>query len=312
MPDAPRQECRPRAWRGRELGGQRGRPRVSNSSCAPTRAGPMATPWLPGISSPACAGWWTPPRLRSTRRSWTSSGTRRRSSPARQPVESLGVAAADDHTVVISLSSPAPYLPGLMAHPSCAPLHRASHAQLGDRFARAGSQVSNGAFVLQEWLQGSYIRAGRNTHLLEQRRQSHRLGEVPADRRRERRAARLSRRRAALHLRGSARAVRLDQGEPGRGAAPVAAAQHLLLRLQPRPETLHAEDSVERCRWPSIGTGWRTPYCASASCRPGAGCHPACTTTRRRVSITPRHPWPSASQRRSACWPRKDSPPTSR
>jgi oligopeptide transport system substrate-binding protein len=82
----------------------------------------------------------------------------------KQPVESLGVAAADDHTVVISLSSPAPYLPGLMAHPSCAPLHRASHAELGDRFARAGSQVSNGAFVLKEWLQGSYIRAERNTH----------------------------------------------------------------------------------------------------------------------------------------------------
>jgi oligopeptide transport system substrate-binding protein len=79
------------------------------------------------------------------------------------PVDSLGVTAPDEHTVAISLSSPAPYLPGLMAHPSCAPLHRPSLASLGDKFARAGSQVSNGAFVLREWLQGSFIRAERNT-----------------------------------------------------------------------------------------------------------------------------------------------------
>jgi oligopeptide transport system substrate-binding protein len=82
----------------------------------------------------------------------------------RKPPETLGVAAPDERTVVITLSSPAPYLPGLMAHPSCAPLHRASLATLGERFARAGSQVSNGAFVLKEWLQGSFIRAERNRH----------------------------------------------------------------------------------------------------------------------------------------------------
>ncbi|HEX6638584.1 MAG TPA: peptide ABC transporter substrate-binding protein [Steroidobacteraceae bacterium] len=81
----------------------------------------------------------------------------------RKPVDALGVAAPDDRTVVITLSAPAPYLPGLLAHPSCAPLHRGSLA-LGERFARAGSQVSNGAFVLTEWLQGSYIRATRNRH----------------------------------------------------------------------------------------------------------------------------------------------------
>jgi oligopeptide transport system substrate-binding protein len=80
------------------------------------------------------------------------------------PVNMLGVAAPDDHTLTITLSAPAPYLPGLMAHPSCAPLHGPSLASLGDRFARAGSQVSNGAFVLKEWLQGSYVRAERNPH----------------------------------------------------------------------------------------------------------------------------------------------------
>jgi oligopeptide transport system substrate-binding protein len=39
-----------------------------------------------------------------------------------------------------------------------------SHASLGDSFARAGNLVSNGAFVLEEWLQGSHVRAKRNPH----------------------------------------------------------------------------------------------------------------------------------------------------
>ena len=81
-----------------------------------------------------------------------------------KPVDELGVAAPDPRTVVITLATPAPYLPGLMAHPSTAPLHRASLEKLGERFTRPGEQVSNGAFVLKEWLQGSYIRAARNPH----------------------------------------------------------------------------------------------------------------------------------------------------
>jgi len=82
----------------------------------------------------------------------------------RKPVDSLGVETPDDDTVVITLSIPAPYLPGLLAHPSCAPLHRASFAKLGEQVARPGDQVSNGAFVLKEWLQGSFVRVDRNPH----------------------------------------------------------------------------------------------------------------------------------------------------
>ncbi|HEV7606047.1 MAG TPA: peptide ABC transporter substrate-binding protein [Steroidobacteraceae bacterium] len=82
----------------------------------------------------------------------------------KKPPQTLGVAAPDATTVVITLSGPAPYLPGLMAHPSIAPLHRPSFAKFGDRFARPGDQVSNGAFMLTAWLQGSYIRLARNPH----------------------------------------------------------------------------------------------------------------------------------------------------
>ena len=80
----------------------------------------------------------------------------------KQPVDALGVEAPDPLTVVIRLSTPAPYLPGLMAHPSTSPLHRPSLLKFGELFARPGNQVSNGAFVVTEWLQGSFIRAQRN------------------------------------------------------------------------------------------------------------------------------------------------------
>ena len=81
----------------------------------------------------------------------------------KKPLTELGVTAPDQDTVVVTLRTPAPYLPGLMAHPSTAPLHAPSFDKLGDHFARPGDQVSNGAFVSKEWLQGSYIRAERNT-----------------------------------------------------------------------------------------------------------------------------------------------------
>jgi oligopeptide transport system substrate-binding protein len=82
----------------------------------------------------------------------------------RKPAAELGVVASDARTLTITLATPAPYLPGLLAHPSTAPLHRPSLDEFGERFARAGDQVSNGAFVLAEWMQGSYIRARRNPH----------------------------------------------------------------------------------------------------------------------------------------------------
>ena len=87
------------------------------------------------------------------------------SSPARSPSTALGVSAPDATPSSITLATPAPYLPGLMAHPSTARRCIApSLAKLGDRFARPGDQVSNGAFVLEEWLQGSFVRAARNPH----------------------------------------------------------------------------------------------------------------------------------------------------
>jgi oligopeptide transport system substrate-binding protein len=78
--------------------------------------------------------------------------------------DTLGVSSPDDATVVIQLSSAAPYLPGLLSHPSTCPVHRPTWAQHAATFSKPGVMVSNGAFVLKEWVQGSHVLAVRNPY----------------------------------------------------------------------------------------------------------------------------------------------------
>lgn len=78
--------------------------------------------------------------------------------------DELGVGAPDERTVVIRLANPAPYLPGLVAQPPTFPVHRASLAANGAQYARPGKLVSNGAYVLEDWVVGSKIVVRRNRH----------------------------------------------------------------------------------------------------------------------------------------------------
>jgi oligopeptide transport system substrate-binding protein len=78
--------------------------------------------------------------------------------------DKLGVRAPDDQTLVITLNSPAPYLPALLSHPATCPVHRPTLLHHPDGFARPGVMVSNGAFVLQEWVPGSYVLARANRY----------------------------------------------------------------------------------------------------------------------------------------------------
>jgi oligopeptide transport system substrate-binding protein len=80
------------------------------------------------------------------------------------PVSALGVQAVDDHTLEIRLASPAPYFLGLLNHSATYPVHRASAEQHGDRYARPGNLVGNGAYRLAEWTVQSHIKLVRNAH----------------------------------------------------------------------------------------------------------------------------------------------------
>ncbi len=82
----------------------------------------------------------------------------------KKPPDSLGVTAPDDSTVVIELATAAAYLPSLVSHTSTCPVHRPTLAQHPTELAKPGVMISNGAFVLKEWVQGSHILATRNHH----------------------------------------------------------------------------------------------------------------------------------------------------
>ena len=76
--------------------------------------------------------------------------------------QTLGVSASGDRELVIQLKTPAAYLPSLLSHTSTCPVHRPTLTQHPNELAKPGVMVSNGAFVLKEWVQGSHIQATRN------------------------------------------------------------------------------------------------------------------------------------------------------
>jgi len=80
----------------------------------------------------------------------------------RKPPDSLGVSAPGPYTVIVQLSTPAPYLPALLSHPSTCPVNPVALANDRDAYARPGNLPSDGAFVLSQWVHGSYIYITRN------------------------------------------------------------------------------------------------------------------------------------------------------
>lgn len=80
----------------------------------------------------------------------------------RKPPQSLGVSAPDPDTVIVSLSSPAPYLPALLSHPSTCPVDPVALVNDKEAYARPGNLPSDGPFILSQWVHGSYIYLTRN------------------------------------------------------------------------------------------------------------------------------------------------------
>jgi oligopeptide transport system substrate-binding protein len=76
--------------------------------------------------------------------------------------EELGVEALDEHTLLIRLAAPTPWLLELLTHPVSSPLYRPGLEQHGEDFARPGRLVSNGPFYLSEWLPHEHVTLARN------------------------------------------------------------------------------------------------------------------------------------------------------
>jgi len=77
-------------------------------------------------------------------------------------VTEIGVQALNQRTVQIELENPTPYFLTLLSHPSTFPAHRASMERWGKEHVRPGRLVSNGAYVLAEWVAQARIKLIRN------------------------------------------------------------------------------------------------------------------------------------------------------
>ena len=80
----------------------------------------------------------------------------------------VGVKAVDDHTLVLQLSHPIPYLPKLLCHSIWYPVHQATIEkfgridQRGSHWTRPGNYVGNGPFVLAEWKPNQVIKVTKS------------------------------------------------------------------------------------------------------------------------------------------------------
>ena len=76
--------------------------------------------------------------------------------------DTLGVEATGDNTFVVHLTTPVPYLPGMVTNPTTFPVHQASVEEFGDQWTQAGNLVSNGAYTLSERVPQERIVLTRN------------------------------------------------------------------------------------------------------------------------------------------------------
>lgn len=77
-------------------------------------------------------------------------------------MDELGVRAVDDLTLEITLKAPTPYFLDMLTHQMAFPLHQGSVEAHGDQWTKPGNMVSNGAYLLEDWVPQDRIKLGKN------------------------------------------------------------------------------------------------------------------------------------------------------
>ena len=80
----------------------------------------------------------------------------------KMPLTSLGAKALDPKTLVVELEHPVPYLLQLMMHMTTYPVPRHLIEAKGDAWAKPGTYVGNGAYLLKEWESNDHITVVKN------------------------------------------------------------------------------------------------------------------------------------------------------
>jgi oligopeptide transport system substrate-binding protein len=76
----------------------------------------------------------------------------------------LGLKAINDKTLQITLERPTPYFLQLMVHYTAIPVNKASIDKYGKDFTKPGKMVSNGAYMLTEYVANDHITAVKNPY----------------------------------------------------------------------------------------------------------------------------------------------------
>ena len=76
----------------------------------------------------------------------------------------LGVKAVDDYTLAVTLSKPTPFFPSILCFPTLRPVHQKTVETYGDQSTRPENIVSNGPFILTEWIPYKHLLMKPNPH----------------------------------------------------------------------------------------------------------------------------------------------------
>lgn len=79
-------------------------------------------------------------------------------------VEDVGVRAVDDFTIEFTLEAPAGYFPALVAITVADPVPQGTIETAGDNWTEPGTIVTNGPYVMTEWIHGSELNLRKNPY----------------------------------------------------------------------------------------------------------------------------------------------------
>ena len=83
-------------------------------------------------------------------------------SDGKLPASALGVTAADDKTLVVTLEHPAPYMLQYLLHQAVFPVPRHAVLAKGNAWARPENYVANGPYVPKEWVPNDHVTLVKN------------------------------------------------------------------------------------------------------------------------------------------------------
>jgi oligopeptide transport system substrate-binding protein len=80
----------------------------------------------------------------------------------RQPLTALGITATDDKTLVVTLENPLPFMTEFLTHQTTYPVPRHVMQAKGAEWTRPGNFVSNGPYVLRDWIPDDRVTLSKN------------------------------------------------------------------------------------------------------------------------------------------------------